>query len=101
LVFKNRQVIYEDNIDYNFFQIFGNRGRVALHFFEFSEELILLRKAVREFVEAEVAPNAAKWDERDECPVDVFKKLGELGVNGIFVPEKYGGAGLGHVARAI
>ncbi|MDR1514717.1 MAG: acyl-CoA dehydrogenase family protein [Synergistaceae bacterium] len=72
-----------------------------MHFFEFSEELTLLRKAIREFVESEVAPNADEWDKRDECPVDVFKKLGELGVNGIFVPEKYGGAGLGHAARAI
>jgi alkylation response protein AidB-like acyl-CoA dehydrogenase len=61
----------------------------------------MLRKAVREFTEAEVAPKAAEWDEQDICPMDVFKKLGEMGINGIFVPEKYGGAGMGHAARAI
>ncbi|MDR1965314.1 MAG: acyl-CoA dehydrogenase family protein [Synergistaceae bacterium] len=72
-----------------------------MHFFEFSEEQKMLRKAIREFVESEVAPLASEWDEKDVCPGDVFKKLGELGVNGIFVPERYGGAGLGHVERAI
>jgi alkylation response protein AidB-like acyl-CoA dehydrogenase len=72
-----------------------------LHFFEFTEEQNMLRKAAREFAEAEVAPRAAEWDERDECPLGVFKKLGELGANGVFVPEKYGGPGLGHVERAI
>jgi alkylation response protein AidB-like acyl-CoA dehydrogenase len=72
-----------------------------LHFFEFTEEQNMLRKAAREFAETEVAPRAAEWDERDECPLDVFKKLGELGANGVFVPEKYGGPGLGHVERAI
>jgi alkylation response protein AidB-like acyl-CoA dehydrogenase len=61
----------------------------------------MLRKAVRDFAEAEIEPKAAMWDEEDIYPIDVFKKLGELGVNGIFVPERYGGAGLGHVARAI
>jgi alkylation response protein AidB-like acyl-CoA dehydrogenase len=77
------------------------KGDVVLHFFEFSEEQVMLRKAVREFVDSEVAPNAAGWDERDECPMDVFAKLGEIGVNGIFIPERYGGSGLGHVERAI
>jgi alkylation response protein AidB-like acyl-CoA dehydrogenase len=72
-----------------------------MHFFEFTDEQNMLRKAIREFTEAEIAPNAAKWDELDVCPEDIFKKLGELGVNGIFVPEQYGGAGLGHVERAI
>jgi alkylation response protein AidB-like acyl-CoA dehydrogenase len=79
----------------------SQEGESVLHFFEFSEEQNMLRKAVREFVVSEVAPKAAEWDEKDEFPADVFKKLGELGVNGIFVPEQYGGAGLGHVERAI
>jgi alkylation response protein AidB-like acyl-CoA dehydrogenase len=72
-----------------------------MSFLEFNEEQISLRKAIREFVEAEIAPRAAEWDEKDICPDDVLKKMGELGINGIFVPEQYGGAGLGHVARAI
>jgi alkylation response protein AidB-like acyl-CoA dehydrogenase len=72
-----------------------------MHFFEFTEEQKMLRKAIREFVEAEIAPKAAEWDEQDVCPVDLMRKMGELGVNGIFVPEQYGGAGQGFVARAI
>lgn len=69
--------------------------------FNFTEDQLMLRKAVREFVEAEIAPHAAKWDEEDKCPVELFPKMGEMGMTGIFVPEQYGGAGLGHVERAI
>lgn len=69
--------------------------------FSFSKDQELLRKAVREFVEAEVAPNAARWDEQDHCPVEVFRKMGELGFAGVFVPTEYGGAGLGYTERAI
>lgn len=69
--------------------------------FTFTEDQELLRKAVREFVMAEIAPKARKWDEEDYCPVELFPKMGELGITGIFVPEQYGGAGLGHVERAI
>ncbi|GHV35433.1 acyl-CoA dehydrogenase [Synergistales bacterium] len=72
-----------------------------MQFFEFTEEQKMLRKAVRDFVEAEVAPKAAEWDEQDVCPIDVFKKLGEMGVNGICIPEAYGGAGQGFVERTI
>ena len=70
-------------------------------FFQFSEEQEMLRKAVREFVEAEIAPKAAQWDEEDYCPVELFPVMGELGITGIFVPEEYGGAGLGWVERVI
>ncbi|MBZ4652986.1 MAG: acyl-CoA dehydrogenase [Peptococcaceae bacterium] len=72
-----------------------------MQFFQFTEEQEMLRKAVREFVEAEIAPKAAEWDEKDYCPVELFPKMGEMGITGIFVPEQYGGAGLGHVERAI
>ncbi len=69
--------------------------------FTFSEEQEMLRKSVREFVEAEIAPNAAKWDEEDTCPVELFPKMGELGMTGVFVPEEYGGVGMGWTERAI
>lgn len=69
--------------------------------FKFTEEQEMLRKVVREFVEAEIAPKAHEWDEEDRCPTELFPKMGELGITGIFVPEQYGGAGLGHVERAI
>ncbi|GHS93183.1 acyl-CoA dehydrogenase [Synergistales bacterium] len=72
-----------------------------MHFFEFTEEQTMLRKAVREFVEAEIAPKAAEWDEKDECPVGLFKAMGGIGINGVFVPEQYGGGGMGFVGRSI
>ncbi len=72
-----------------------------MHFFEFTEEQKMLRKAVREFAEAEIAPKAAEWDEKDACPVELFKEMGDIGINGIFVPEQYGGSGFGFIGRAI
>ena len=72
-----------------------------MHFFEFSEEHKMLRKAVREFVEAEIAPKAAEWDDKDICPTELFKKIGEVGICGVAVPEELGGAGMGMVGRAI
>lgn len=72
-----------------------------MQFFQFTEDQDMLRKAVREFVEAEVAPKAAEWDDQDYCPMELFPAMGEMGIAGIFVPEEYGGAGMGHVERAI
>ncbi len=72
-----------------------------MQMYKFTEDQEMLRKAVREFVEAEIAPHAQEWDEEDRCPVELFPKMGELGITGIFVPEQYGGAGLGYTERAI
>lgn len=72
-----------------------------MQFFQFTEEQDMLRKAVREFAEAEIAPKAAEWDEKDYCPMELFPVMGELGILGIFVPEEYGGSGMGYVERAI
>ncbi|KJS84474.1 MAG: hypothetical protein JM58_10685 [Peptococcaceae bacterium BICA1-8] len=72
-----------------------------MEFFKFNEEQEMLRKVVRDFVESEIAPKAAEWDEKDVCPVELFPTMGELGICGIFVPEEYGGTGLGHVERTI
>ena len=69
-----------------------------MELFKFTEEQEMLRKAVREFVESEIAPKAAEWDEKDYCPVELWPVMGELGILGIFIPEEYGGTGLGHVA---
>ncbi|NLI14062.1 acyl-CoA dehydrogenase family protein [Pelotomaculum propionicicum] len=68
---------------------------------KFTEQQELLRKVVRDFVESEIAPIAQKIDEEDTCPVELFKKMGDLGFNGVFVPEIYGGTGLGYTELAI
>lgn len=69
--------------------------------FQFTEEQNMLREAFAEFVKTEVAPHAAEWDQEDRCPVELAKKMGELGILGIYVPEEYGGVGLGHVERVM
>ena len=51
---------------------------------------------VRDFAEKQIRPNVMDWDERQFFPVDLFKKMGALGLLGVLVPEKYNGAGLGY-----
>ncbi|MEM1890425.1 MAG: acyl-CoA dehydrogenase family protein, partial [Pyrobaculum sp.] len=61
----------------------------------------MFRKAVREFVEREVAPRAMEIVERDEVPRDILKKIAENGFFGVGIPEKYGGQGGDHRMGAI
>jgi alkylation response protein AidB-like acyl-CoA dehydrogenase len=69
--------------------------------FEYTAEQIHLRRAVREFAQAEIAPHVLEWDENQTFPLEVIKKLGELGYMGAIFPEEYGGAGLGYIEYAI
>ena len=66
---------------------------VTVMTWELSDEHELLRKTVREFAEAEIAPHAAQWDRDAHFPVDVVTEMGELGLFGIVFPERWGGAG--------
>src|SRR5215510_7232918 len=52
---------------------------------------------LREFCESEIRPNVMRWDEAQEFPREVFRKLGELGFLGVLFPESYGGAGLSYM----
>ena len=69
--------------------------------FQLGEEIDALRDAVRAFAETQIAPRAAEIDRSDQFPVDLWRKLGELGVLGITVPEEYGGANMGYLAHMI
>src|SRR5215471_8465791 len=51
-------------------------------------------QTVRDFADAEIRPHVMEWDEKQEFPRDVFRKLGELGLLGTIFPEEYGGSGL-------
>ena len=51
------------------------------------------RRVVREFAEAEIAPHSEEWDRTAEFPVDVVRKMGDLGLFGLPFPEEYGGSG--------
>jgi alkylation response protein AidB-like acyl-CoA dehydrogenase len=61
-----------------------------------SERQAILR-TLSDFCEAEIRPNIMRWDEAQEFPRDLFRKLGELGFLGVLLPEKYGGAGLSYM----
>ena len=70
--------------------------------FEFSKELEMLRKAVREFASKKIAPYADQWDAEHYFPYkEVIKPMGELGFFGTVIPEEYEGVDMGWMAAAV
>ena len=63
--------------------------------FELTQEQQLLKRAVREFAEAEIRPHVLEWDEAQHFPTELMPALGKFGLMGIEVPEEYQGAGMG------
>lgn len=64
--------------------------------FSVAESQLMIREMVKDFAEKHIRPNVMDWDEAQYFPVEVFKKLGDLGLMGVMVPEDYGGSGLGY-----
>ena len=69
--------------------------------FQLGEDIDALRDAVRQFAQSEIAPRAAQIDRSDQFPMDLWTKMGAVGVLGITVGEEYGGAGMGYLAHMI
>ena len=69
--------------------------------FDLGETADMLRTSVRGFAAAEIAPRAADIDRANDFPVDLWRKLGDLGVLGITVEEEYGGAGMGYLEHVV
>ncbi len=69
--------------------------------FSLTDEQNQLRRTVREFAEGEIAPHVMEWDEASHFPSEIIPKLAEMGLLGVFYPEKYGGAGMGYAEYAI
>ncbi|MGY5352781.1 acyl-CoA dehydrogenase family protein [Wenyingzhuangia sp. IMCC45533] len=64
--------------------------------FETNETQKMIAESIKSFAKIHIQPNIYKWDESQIFPVDLFKKLGEMGFMGVLVPEVYGGSGLGY-----
>ncbi|HEY8100269.1 MAG TPA: isovaleryl-CoA dehydrogenase [Burkholderiaceae bacterium] len=69
--------------------------------FDHGEDIAALRAAVQQFAQAEIAPRAAEIDRTDQFPMDVWKKMGDLGILGITVEEEYGGAAMSYLAHIV
>jgi isovaleryl-CoA dehydrogenase len=69
--------------------------------FDLGHDIDALRDAVQDFAQAEIAPRAAEADRAGQFPMDLWRKLGSLGVLGITVAEEYGGADMGYLAHMI
>jgi isovaleryl-CoA dehydrogenase len=69
--------------------------------FMLGDDIDALRDAVHAFAQAEIAPRATEIDRSDQFPMDLWRKMGELGVLGITVPEEYGGANMGYLAHMV
>jgi len=68
--------------------------------FELNEDQQQIKRTIREFAEAELAPHVSEWDEAAHFPVELQPKFAELGIMGVLFPEEYGGAGMGYVEYA-
>lgn len=71
-------------------------NETAGYSFSVSENQMMVRSMVKDFAEKHIREHVMEWDEAQIFPVEVFKKLGELGLMGVLVPETYGGSGFGY-----
>ncbi len=69
--------------------------------FDLGEDIDMLRDSIAAFAANEIAPRAAEIDRNNQFPMDLWKKMGDLGILGITVPEEYGGAGMGYLAHVV
>jgi len=68
---------------------------------ELTDEHKALQQTVREFVAGEVAPHIKEWDEKAYFEPSIFKKMAELGLMGVCIPEQYGGAGFDYISLGL
>lgn len=64
--------------------------------FQVTETTTQIAQMARDFAQQQIRPHVMEWDESQEFPLHLFREMGQLGMLGVLVPEKYGGAGLGY-----
>jgi isovaleryl-CoA dehydrogenase len=69
--------------------------------FDLGDDVAMLRDSLQQFTAAEITPRAAEIDRSDQFPMDLWRKLGDLGVHGMTVPEQYGGTDMGYLAHIV
>lgn len=69
--------------------------------FDLTDEQKMLEKTVRDFSEKEIKPTRAEFDENEEYPIEILRRLGEMGIMGMAVPPEYGGSGADVISYAI
>ena len=67
--------------------------------FTLTENQKMIAETIRRFADTHIRPQMMKWDEEQIFPVELFKKMGELGLMGILVPTEYNGAGFGYFEK--
>jgi isovaleryl-CoA dehydrogenase len=69
--------------------------------FDLGDDIAMLRDSLQQFTSKEISPRAGQIDKTDQFPMDLWPKMGELGILGITVSEEFGGAGLGYLAHIV
>ena len=64
--------------------------------FDLNENQVMIKDMIKKFGEEHIRPKMMEWDEAQHFPIEVFKKLGELGLMGVLVPQEYGGSGFSY-----
>ena len=69
--------------------------------FELSEEQLMIQRTIREFGKSEIAPTEAQYDRENRFPIEIYRKLGKLGMLGGVLPPEYGGTGMDYMTFTI
>jgi len=69
--------------------------------FQQSELTQQVAQTTRDFALQHIKPHVMEWDESQEFPLHIFKEMGKLGLMGVFVPEEYGGSGMGYFEYSV
>jgi len=93
LVFMQKQTTFEPSKQTNMEVMTETSMQIS---FDLSENQKMIAQMVRDFGAKEMRPKMMEWDESQHFPIDLFRKMGGLGLMGVLVPEEYGGAGFGY-----